>query len=539
MLDQEEKVTDQPIHTAGELLTADEYQEEMANRISEEVFQTEENAEKVAGVISSFIQSYEKHKNEQTLEEWLSTEFKKYPDIWKDEEEIHATAREVIDTITVSNEKKKSLHAHLDQGKSESTWLAKEIEKGASATGAVNVGVYADSIERILEQSNINNWDAITRKDGFINQNPNLDGFIAEHHHANTFNIDAVAKGSSYRAVVLGSNGKDSVDIVIVDGKGNEVDSAQSKYCEDANATEKALKCPDTGAERYPGQKKLVPEGQGKDIPGSTEVIEFDGVSSKPLSKEAAKELQKQAQQEQEAKQYEWNEINRITIAKQIGKQALMGACITAGMQGTRILARRVWNSLTGKVNPSASEDLREFFEGSIKSATHVGIQVAVSGGVVVAVKNGWLGKWLKKTPAGRIANIVYVGLENAKILYKLSKGELTKEEALDAMGQTTTTTIAAIAGAVKGAALGASLGAVFGPLGIAVGGFVGGVAGGMAGSSIGQAVYEGGKAIVKTAYDTVKIVGMSIYEGVTNTVSRTYDVLASAGSRLSNFLFG
>lgn len=88
MLAQQEKPTEQPIRIDGELLTADEYQEEMANRISEEVFQTEENAEKVAGVIGSFVQSYEKHKNQQTLEEWLSAEFKKYPDTWKDEEEI-------------------------------------------------------------------------------------------------------------------------------------------------------------------------------------------------------------------------------------------------------------------------------------------------------------------------------------------------------------------------------------------------------------------------------------------------------------------
>lgn len=528
MLDQEEKTSEQPIHTNGQLLTADEYQEEMANRISEEVFQTEENAEKTAGVISSFIQSYEKHKNEQTLEEWLSAEFKKYPDIWKDEEEIHTTAREIINTITVSNQKKTSLQEHLGQRKSKEAWLAKEIEKGASATGAVNVGAYADGIERALEQSNINNWDVITRKDGFISQSLNLDGFIAEHHHANTFNMDAAAKGSAYRAKVLEPKpgetyGKNSMDIGIYDGEGKLVRRYQSKYGVDAEATTELLEKGD-----YRGQKPLVPEGHGKDIKGSTEVIEIDGVSSKPLSKEAAKELQNKAQQKHEAKQYEWNELNRITIAKQIGKQALMGACITAGMQGTRILARRVWNSLTGKTNPSTSEDLQEFFESSIKSATHVGVQVAVSGGVVVAVKNGWLGSMLKNTPAGRIANIVYVGLENAKILFKLSKGELTKEEALDAMGQTTTTTVAAIAGAVKGAALGASLGAVLGPVGAAVGGFVGGVAGGMAGSSIGQAVYEGGKTIVKAAVNTAKVVATSIYEGAKNVASQVWSGVTS-----------
>lgn len=258
----------------------------------------------------------------------------------------------------------------------------------------------------------------------------------------------------------------------------------------------------------------MVPEGHGKDIDGSVEVIECDGANSKPLSKEKAKELQIQAQQKNEAKQYEWNEVNRVAIAKQIGKQALIGACITAGMQGTRILARRVWNNLTGKTNPSESEDLKEFFESSIKSATHVGVQVAVSGGVVIAAKNGWLGKGLKKTPAGLIANIVYVGLENAKILHKLNKGELTKEEALDAMGQTTTATVAAIVCATQGAALGAQLGIPCGPVGIAIGGFVGGVVGGMAGSSIGQAVYAGGKVIVKTAANALKV-GVSAIRNV------------------------
>jgi len=536
MSEQEEKaITEQSARMDGELLTSDEYQEEMANKITEQVFQSEENAEKVAGVISSFIQSYEKHKNEQTLEEWLNAEFNKYPDIWKDEEERYATAREIIDTITVSNQKKASLHEHLDQGKSEASWLAKEIEKGAAATGTVNVGAYANGIEYSLEQANINNLDVITRNDGFISQSPNLDGFIAEHHHANTFNIDAAAKGSAYRARVLEPKpgetyGKNSMDIGIYDVNGKLVKRYQAKYGVDADATSNLLNKGD-----YRGQKALVPKGHGKDIKGSVETIEIEGVKSEPLSKEEAKELQIQAQQKHEAKQYEWNEVNRITIAKQISKQALMGACITAGMQGSRILARRVWNSLTGKANPSASEDLKAFFESSIKGTTHVGAQVAVSGGVVVAVKNGWLGSLLKNTPAGRIANIVYVALENAKILFKLNKGEVTKEEALDAMGQTTTTTIGAIAGAVKGAVLGAELGTVFGPPGIAIGGFVGGVVGGIAGSSIGKAVYEGGKVIIKTALHTAKVVASSIGNGIKSIGSGIRNVASS----IASFFFG
>jgi hypothetical protein len=34
----------------------------------------------------------------------------------------------------------------------------------------------------------------------------------------------------------------------------------------------------------------------------------------------------------------------------------LAGAAITAGMQGARILGRRIWNSITGKENPSVNK---------------------------------------------------------------------------------------------------------------------------------------------------------------------------------------
>jgi len=512
----------------GNLLTTDEYQQEIANKISVEVFQTEENAEKTTGVISSFVQSYEQHKNEQSLDEWLISEFKKYPSIWQNEEEINSTAVDVISTVTLLNQTKTELYSHLEKGKSTESFLAKKIEAGAAASSVAHVGTYANEIDKVLAQSNAKNWDAITRKDGLISQSINLDGFIAEHHHVNTFNIDAAAKGSAYRAKVLEplpgeTYGKNSMDIGIYDENNKLVRRYQSKYGADPDATEGLFR---KGDNDYRGQRKLVPEGHGTE--NSTENIEIDGVSSKPLSKEAAKELQKKAQLEFEAKQFEWNEVSRIAITKQIGKQALMGACITAGMHGSRILARRAWNSLTGKINPSESEDLKEFFESSISSATQVGVQVAVSGGLVVAVKNGWLGQFIKNTPAGRIANIAYIGLENAKVLYKFCKGELSKEEALDTMGLTTTTSIAAIALAVKGAGFGAALGTVFGPVGVVIGGFAGGVVGGMAGSSIGQAAYEGGKVLAKAGYNMAKSIVTSVSDG-----------LKAVGSSISNFLFG
>lgn len=460
---------------------------------TEAIFDSQENAEKTGNLISTFVDSYTRHKNTLPLDVWLEQEFSHY-DVWENETERHETALIVIKAIQENNEAKADLYAHLDKGKSKESWLAKKIEQGANAAGVVNVGQYASGIDNAITQANQNNWNVITRQDGQISQAMNLDGFIAEHHHANTFNMDAAAKGSPYRAKVLEpaageTYSKNSMDIGIYDGDGKLIRRYQAKYGSDAEKTTELFERGD-----YRGQRKLVPEGHAD--ANSTEVIEIDGVSSKPLSKEEAKALQEKAQLEAEAKQYDWNDASRIDIAKNIGKQALVAAAFTAGFQGGRILGRRVWNSLTGKANQSGNEDLKEFFESSIKSSANVGVQVAVSGALVVAAKSGWI-KVLKNTPAGQIANIAHVGLENAKCLYKFAKGEMSATETLDAMGNTNASAIGGLYGAMQGAAYGLAFGGV--------GAFVGAVAGGLAGSSVGEAVYQGSKAIVKTAAKVVK----------------------------------
>ena len=489
-------VKDEPGESADPASASDEV---LADRTAEDVFGSEDNARNTAGLITSFVASWERHKHEKTPAVWLADEFRRYPDLWTGEEEIVSTADEVVASVEQANADKASLHAHLDAGKSKASWLAKKIEQGAAAAGVAKVGDYAAGIDKAVETANKQMRKTISTHSG----NSNLDGYIAEQHHVDTFNLDAAAKDSPLRAERGGSHGKNSVDVVIKDGDGNIVRKYQSKYGKDAQATRKYLKKGD-----YRGQRKLVPSDQEGDIPQSTDRIEADGVHSKPLTKDEAKRLQEKAQQEQENRYYEWNDVNRIEIAKSIGKQALVGAAITCGFQGARILGRRVWNFLRRKENPPASEDLREFFESSVKSAGHVGAQTAVTGAIVVAVKNGWIKVLKKDTPVGIIVGIVHVGMENAKVLFKLAKGELNGEEALDAMGNCTASAVGGLAGAGKGAVVGAVLG---GP----VGAVIGGVAGGIAGSKIGEAVYEGGKAIVKTTGKVLKGLGEGTVEAV------------------------
>jgi hypothetical protein len=512
-------------NTALELLNDEQVQQQHANQLIVQVFNGDANAEQTGTLITRFVNSYSRQRHELPLNEWLAAEFRLYPTIWHDDAEIEATTREIIVSVQSANEAKTALYAHLDKGKSRESWLAQRIESGAQQAGVVTVGEYAAGIDRALTNANDQFRGRVLKQDGSVSTNPHLHGLLAESEIANQFNIRAAASSSTVHAEVLNETGWNSHDIVLKDAAGNPIENIQIKSYADTDQLIANLK--EHGG--YPeGTTIVVHEDQvqkvQKELPDRkvTSTIEVDDVTVEMPSREELKRLQEDAQLRDEIREYEWSEVNKINVAKSIGKQALAGAAIAAGMQGARILGRRILNAITGKENPSANEDLQEFFESSVKSSANVGVQVAVSGAVVVAAKNGWLGALLKNTPAGRIANIVYVGMENVKVLFKFATGELSGPEAIDAAGNVSCSAIGGLMGAGYGMAKGAALGTIFGPIGIAVGGFIGGVVGGMAGSTIGEAVYAGGKAIVKTAVSVIKSIG----EGVKNFVSEVASAL-------------
>jgi hypothetical protein len=504
--------------------------EASADRVADAVFGGEANAEQTGALITRFVASYEQNKDRQALDEWLTAEFRQYPTLWRDEAELESAAREIIATVEASNAARVSLQAHLDQGKSRESWLARRIEEGAAAAGVVQVGRYAEQLDQALLEANVRSLEAIyTRQEDWlgdwsVSASPHLHGFLAEVEVANQFNLNAGAAQADVIAEVVGSTGLNSADLVIRDSAGHLLQDVQVKSYADVEQAIGNIRAHDYRA----GTTLLVHEDQVESVQRAfpdlrvTSRLEAGGVVSEMPDYAQLKARQYEAQSREEARYYQWNDVNRISIAKGLGKQALIGAGIAAGMQGARILARRVWNAVVGRGNPPVSEDLKEFFESSLRSGGHVGVRVAVSGAMVVAAKNGWLGAVLKGTPVGRIANLVYVGMENAKILYKFAQGEVGGVEAVDAMGNVGCSTLGGLAGAGIGMAKGAAIGVGLGPIGGLVGGFVGGIVGGMAGSRIGEALYAGGKAIVRTAAKLVK----TAWNGVKETAKAVGRVL-------------
>ncbi len=501
------------------IVLANHNPEKSGDYLSKQLAVSNIDKKKINNTFSSFLYSYKNKPENQTNVVWLDNEFKKYPKLWRNDLERSKAVNEIIKSIDEFETTKKELKEYNDRGLSKNNWLADKVKQAIKANGANDFKGYATKIDQAIDQANKSNIKVIYNQNGQISQNPNLDGFIAEHHHANTFNIDAAAKGSEYRAEVLepklgDTYGKNTVDIVIKDGNGKIVKKYQSKYGANAKKTEEALKKGD-----YRGQRKLVPKDQGKDVDNSTETVEVDDVSSEPLSKKEAKKLQREAQEKALAKKYDWSETSHIDIAKHIGKQASMAAALSVGFQGVRVLGRRIWNSLTGRENQTVEEDIKEFVESAIKTGSSVGLTVAATGAITVVIKSGWLGQALKNTPVGRIANGVIVGIENLKILYKFGKGEITGTEALDQAGNTTCSMLGSLMGGAEGASIGAGICSVFGPIGTVIGGITGGIIGGIAGSTVGEAIYEGGKKIVSTIANTAK----SFVSGVSNAVSSTW----------------
>lgn len=470
----------------------------------------EEECEELKPILTEFIDCYAKNK-EKPIEEWLSQKLQEQlPE--RNPEEISEITKEIVETLETNETNQSSLAEAIANGRSKESWFASTTQKAVSAMSAQEASKYLNGLDNALQTANDSLYRTITTQAGTISRNPRLDGFIAEQYHAQTFNMNAEANGSPYRAKVLEPTGngyaKNSVDIVIVDGDGKVVKRYQSKYCKDAKATEQAFEHGD-----YRGQQKLVPEGQEAEIKKkSTTVIEApDGTTSNPLTKSRAEQMRDEAQSGR------WNELNwneyatkdlAIGIGKQAGYAALQGAAIGIGFD----VAQKLWNGETVE-----AEDV---VETAIVSGADFGVKAAAAGALKVGVEKGIVTVIPKGTPAGTLANIAYVAIEDAKVLGKMATGELSVKEGIEKIEQTTVATAAGLVTMGEGAAIGAAVGTIFGPIGTAIGGFVGGTVGYMAGSKVGETIVKGAQKIRDGAVKVAKKVASGVKSAVSTVAS-------------------
>lgn len=475
---------------------------------------SEEEAKGVSKIQREFLESYASSKDKMSVEEWLPQELQKQlPE--KSSEEIKEMSAEIIDSLKVTEDMKVSQQKALAAGRSKDSWFASTILQSTSQMSAQESARYLQSLDDAVKNANAAMHETITTKgSGYItpSMNPNLDGFIAEQHHVNSFNMNAAAKGSGLRAEVQPlkpgeTYTKNGFDVVIKDASGKRIHQYQMKYGATAEDTIRMI-----NSGNYNNQTLVVPEEQVAAVQEAfpnktvTSTIGDGDVSSKPLTKEQAKELQEKAQTGNFL-DADWNDYVAKDIAIGIGKQTgyacLQGAAVGAGMA----IATKVWNG-----EPIDGE---EVVETAIVSGADFGVKTATAGALKAASEKGILKVIPKGTKGSTFANIAFVAIENVKVLGKVATGELTAKEGLDAMEQTTASCVAGIAASTKGAAIGATIGSVLGPVGTAVGGFIGGTIGYMAGSKVAQTVVKGVQKVRDKAVEVVKSVGSAVVGGI------------------------
>lgn len=492
---------------------------------------TPAEAEALKPIQKEFMESYLANRDKMPLDEWLKSEMRKnLPEYG--ENEIDEISVEIISTLKIQEEMCISLDKAVKAGRSKEAWFASKVKEAASLQGTQAESEllqknFFKNLDDAVKSANEELDKTIKTQADIINMNPNLSGYIAEQYHAQTFNLNAKAAGSPYRARVKTPDGtryaKNSLDIEIVDNYGGDgckvVRRYQVKYCKDAESTTKAIAKGD-----YRGQRYLVPEGQEADIPKkvSTVLEAPDGTKSKPLTYEKSKKLQEEAQSGN------WNDLNwneyrtkdiAIGIGKQAGQAALMGVAVGAGFE----IAHKVWKG--------EKIDGEELVEKAIVSGADFGVKTAAAGAIKAGAEKGMIKFLPKGIESSTCANIAFVAVENIKTLGQFAAGKLTGTECVDKMGRTAVSTVAGIAASAKGAKIGRTVGMMLGPVGAAVGGVVGGAIGYMGGSKVGEAVFSGVKKIGKAALSLVKSAAKKASEvvgSIKETIGSLWNDLAS-----------
>ncbi|MBS5399683.1 MAG: hypothetical protein KHY08_11360 [Lachnospiraceae bacterium] len=487
---------------------------------------TEEEARKVNEIFRRFVKAYEKSEKEEEEFVWLEKQLKiELPE--KSDEEIQGMKEEIITSIREYDTDLNDLTEKMERGISKERWFSDRLEEGAKGVAVNAYGNYLDNINHTMEMANQQMLNKVLRADGGVKECINLDGFIAEQHQVNSFNAEAALRKSDFYAEIPKEGevfGKNSFDVVIKSRKEpGIIHQYQFKFGKNAKATEQLLK-----SGNYNNQRFVVPSDQVKDVqmafPGKSVTDHIGGtdkvdISSKPLTKDEVKKLQIEAQETGKIPRTDWNIYNTRELALNLGKQA--------GMAGVQAALVTTGIDLAARALQGEEIEGSEVVATAIKAGADTGVKAAAGGALTVASQKGVLSVLPPGTPAGTIAKIACVGIENVKIMWKVAKGELTLSEAMEHMGRTTTSMVAGMSCAGVGAGIGAAALSFIPVIGPIAGGLIGGIAGYAAGSKVGETVFNGakkiarkGKELVGRAVEGIKNIGSSIMSGIHSLLS-------------------
>ena len=537
-----------------------ELQNELADKNVQEI-------EKIADELMAGVEIYFDKKKEVEKYQKVGISSSDYVgDVILDKISEDTQNAEVVDRQQIIRDMKESseILANYNEAMIYEAAIINDPQVVANTLSAAKANVYVDNINTTIGKSNEEILSALTTKTGEISQNPNLDGFIFEEHHAGTFNINAAVKEKNYYAKALKPEigetyGKNSIDMTIEDS-GKIVRKYQAKAYKNANETAKSFYDRQQGY-KYKFQSKLVPSDQTGDIPNSVDKVKFGEVESKNISKEEIKNIQEKYQSgDKEAVKFSFEkDVDALAISKQLGKQAVINGTIGIGIGmaldvGTKIVS-------------GEEVEVAEVIEAGVKTGTSMGLSTAVAGGIRVAVEKNVLPKVLSKILSSNsvIGAIAGASMDIIGTAFKLGSGEISLGEATRNIGKSIGSAYGAIiaSGWGYGIAMAAMAGlGVIGTVGVVIGvgvAVVTSVVCGLVGSKVGGAIAEGigkiakpivdgaveivkaganaVKNLAKGAWEGVKNIGRGIVKGISTVVVGAASIVGSVASGIASFL--
>ena len=451
---------------------------------------SEENYRNIFSILRNFLSSYSSKPSDVSNESWLNNILTEYlPN--KPPEEISSMSRDIFANVSQFEQNRQEASQARMDGLKPHEWTAKKIQETAVGMSARKYGETIGNLYSTYKHGNEEMMKTILKKDGTVNMNPNLDGFIAEVLHTNSFNQNAAKNNSIYETKVFRRNTENSVDVGMYDKSTNKlVQRYQLKYYSTAEETIKAIE-----RGEYRGQQIVVPSEQlpevQKHFPNrkiSDKIVAPDGTQSEPLTKENAKKLQ---QDFQGGKQFSNNFDMALDLGKQVAFAGVAGAAVGAGAH------------VVSKILSDEKIEADEVIGAALKSGADSGIKAAVGGALEIAVEN----KLLPAAVGAGISKIAGPLVEGVKIVGDLITGEIDGEEAVSRLmwlGASTFITDVALGGISLTGALTAALPIICSPVGVAVGLAVGAIA---FGSEICDAV--------GSAFDTIGNIASDIWDGM------------------------
>ncbi|WP_346936032.1 hypothetical protein [Clostridium sp.] len=372
--------------------------------------------------------------------------------------------------------------------------------KVVGADVAAHVGL--DYVSKVAE--------AIEQLEKDINNHPyrgqdvaHFKGYVLEEYAAGTFNINAVAAGSSDKAQVLHSNELGSVDIQLqADGYTQDY-SAKAYRSPQESGLAQAKLAADTREPLYGGQERLIPtdhlEGAKQDVHQralrneeirpdvaaanrdtekhlTDRISNKEGIKSNPVTQKELEDMARYGHEQNFNAEERGITLANVIKNEHLLKQSLEAGCTAAAITVAMQLAPELYKAIDylikhGEININ---HVKQMGSKAITASAEGFLRGSVSCSLYIICKEGLLGEAFRTVDPSLLGSVVAIVMETVKNSILVAAGKMTAKQMGEAFVDGIVISSGYLIGVKIGGAIGQALGFQLPVFGYLIGSLVG-----------------------------------------------------------------